>query len=112
MQRTALRARRRCRALCVHPSDNNDVTTSLPAGVLKTRSGLYTFLQIFLRRRHDPDARFSRCAGDYVWVLTPVKGGADVRSVGRYDTIWHRQSDGSWKVTRLIWNSSEPAPRS
>jgi ketosteroid isomerase-like protein len=50
--------------------------------------------------------------GDYVWVLTPAKGGADVRSVGRYETIWHRQSDGSWKVARLIWNSSEPAPRS
>jgi ketosteroid isomerase-like protein len=50
--------------------------------------------------------------GDYDWVLTPAKGGADVRSVGRYVTIWHRQSDGSWKTTRLIWNSSEPAPRS
>jgi ketosteroid isomerase-like protein len=50
--------------------------------------------------------------GDYDWVLTPAKGGADVRSVGRYETIWRRQSDGSWKVTRLIWNSSEPAPRS
>ena len=48
--------------------------------------------------------------GDYDWVLTPVKGGADVRSVGRYVTIWHRQPDGSWKTTRLIWNSSEPAP--
>ena len=49
--------------------------------------------------------------GDFDWVLTPVKGGADVRSVGRYLTIWHRQGDGSWKTTRLIWNSSEPAPR-
>jgi len=46
--------------------------------------------------------------GDYDWILTPAKGGADVRAVGRYDTVWHRQSDGSWKVTRLIWNSSEP----
>jgi ketosteroid isomerase-like protein len=50
--------------------------------------------------------------GDFDWTLTPVKGGADVRSVGRYVTIWHRQSDGSWKATRLIWNSSEPPPRS
>lgn len=50
--------------------------------------------------------------GDYDWVLTPTKGGADIHSVGRYVTIWHRQSDGSWKATRLIWNSSQPAPRS
>lgn len=49
--------------------------------------------------------------GDYDWTLTPAAGGADVRSVGRYVTIWHRQPDGSWKTTRLIWNSSEPPPR-
>jgi ketosteroid isomerase-like protein len=46
--------------------------------------------------------------GDYDWTLSPAKGGADVRSQGRYITIWHRQSDGSWKWTRLIWNSSQP----
>lgn len=45
--------------------------------------------------------------GDYDWVLTPAKGGADVHAVGRYVTIWHRQSDGAWKTTRLIWNSSQ-----
>jgi ketosteroid isomerase-like protein len=50
--------------------------------------------------------------GDYDWTLSPAKGGADVRSQGRYTTIWHRQSDGSWKWTSLIWNSSEAAPRS
>lgn len=49
--------------------------------------------------------------GDYDWTLTPVKGGADVHMKGRYLTIWHRQSDASWKATRLIWNSSEPAAR-
>jgi len=50
--------------------------------------------------------------GDYDWTLTPAAGGADQRMQGRYVTIWHRQTDGSWKTTRLIWNSSEPAPRS
>ncbi len=50
--------------------------------------------------------------GDYDWTLTPAAGGADVRAQGRYVTIWHREADGSWKTTRLIWNSSEPAPRS
>jgi uncharacterized protein (TIGR02246 family) len=50
--------------------------------------------------------------GDYDWTLTPAKGGADMRSVGRYVTVWHRQTDGSWKTTQLIWNSSEPAPHS
>lgn len=46
--------------------------------------------------------------GDYDWTLAPAKGGKDVKSKGRYITIWHRQSDGSWKWTDLIWNSSEP----
>jgi ketosteroid isomerase-like protein len=49
--------------------------------------------------------------GDYDWTLTPAKGGKDVRAKGRYTTIWHRQSDGSWKWTSLIWNSSEPMPK-
>lgn len=46
--------------------------------------------------------------GDYDWTLTPAKGGKDVHAKGRYITIWHRQTDGSWKWTSLIWNSSEP----
>src|SRR4029079_4401647 len=49
--------------------------------------------------------------GDYDWTLTPAKGGADVHAKGRYVTIWHRQSDGLWKASRLIWNSSEPMPK-
>ena len=49
--------------------------------------------------------------GDYDWTLTPAKGGKDVRAKGRYTTIWHRQTDGSWKWTSLIWNSSEPMPK-
>ena len=49
--------------------------------------------------------------GDYDWTLTPVGGGADVHTIGRYVTIWHRQSDGSWKMARLIWNSSQPMPK-
>lgn len=48
--------------------------------------------------------------GDYDWTLTPAAGGADQRVQGRYVTIWHRQTDGSWKMSRLIWNSSQPAP--
>jgi ketosteroid isomerase-like protein len=49
--------------------------------------------------------------GEYDWTLTPVKGGADVRAQGRYVSVFHRQSDGSWKWTRLIWNSSQPMPK-
>jgi uncharacterized protein (TIGR02246 family) len=48
--------------------------------------------------------------GEFDWILTPAKGGADVHSVGRYITIWHRQADGSWKASELIWNSSQ-APK-
>ena len=44
----------------------------------------------------------------YMIVITPVKGGTRIRDDGRMLKIWKRQSDGSWKMWRVIWNSIRP----
>jgi ketosteroid isomerase-like protein len=44
----------------------------------------------------------------YMIVITPVKGGARIRDDGRQIVVWRRQSDGSWKMWRVIWNSIRP----
>ncbi|PYQ05553.1 MAG: hypothetical protein DMF82_08160 [Acidobacteria bacterium] len=48
--------------------------------------------------------------GKFDWTLAPVAGGNSVRDQGNFLAIWHRPPDGSWKVTRDIWNSSLPLP--
>ncbi len=47
--------------------------------------------------------------GKFDWGLMPAGGGAPFRAQGSFVAIWHRQSDGGWKMTRDIWNSSQPA---
>jgi ketosteroid isomerase-like protein len=47
--------------------------------------------------------------GKFDWTLAPAAGGAPIRELGSFLAIWHRQPDGSWKVARDIWNSSQPA---
>jgi ketosteroid isomerase-like protein len=49
--------------------------------------------------------------GKFDWSLAPVAGGGVVHVQGSFVAIWHRQPDGSWKMTRDIWNSSQPAAR-
>ena len=44
------------------------------------------------------------------WSVIPVAGGGPLRDQGSVVAIWHRQSDGPWKLTRDIWNSSQPLP--
>lgn len=47
--------------------------------------------------------------GRYVWKLAPVGGGDPFTATGHFIAIWHREADGSWRVTSDIWNSSESA---
>ncbi len=54
-------------------------------------------------------------AGDWAFVrdtyvsnLTPRSGGETVRARGKNVWILQRQADGSWKVARNMWNSSDP----
>ena len=42
------------------------------------------------------------------YTLTPKAGGAPIRRGGNYLYLYQRQGDGSWKQSRVIWNSSDP----
>ena len=43
------------------------------------------------------------------FTLTSKATGATFHETGKYLYVYHRQEDGSWKQSRVIWNSSDPA---
>jgi uncharacterized protein (TIGR02246 family) len=45
--------------------------------------------------------------GTFEMTMTPKQGKA-VTDKGKYIAIWERQADGSWKITRDIFNSDLP----
>ena len=46
--------------------------------------------------------------GTYAMTMKP-KTGASIADVGKYVSIWQKQSDGSWKMVRDISNSDKAA---
>ncbi len=54
------------------------------------------------------DIAFDR--GTYSQGLTPKAGGATVSEKGKFFWLYSRESDGSWKMSRVIWNPSELSP--
>jgi ketosteroid isomerase-like protein len=44
--------------------------------------------------------------GHYTFTLVPVAGGDTVNGDGKYETIFKRQADGTWKIWRDIFNSN------
>lgn len=48
--------------------------------------------------------------GIYKATLTPKEGGAPISIDGKYMTILKRQSDGSWRIHRDIFNSNVAQP--
>ena len=56
-------------------------------------------------RTADTDER-----GRYEITLAPKAGDAPMDDTGKYITIYQRQSNGSWKIARDIWNSDQPLP--
>jgi uncharacterized protein (TIGR02246 family) len=44
------------------------------------------------------------------FTLTP-KSGAPISVSGKYLWLYRRQPDGSWKQSRVMWNSSDPPPK-
>jgi ketosteroid isomerase-like protein len=48
--------------------------------------------------------------GSFAWKVAPAAGGAPVEDRGNFLAIYQRQTDGAWKVTQNIWNSSLPTP--
>jgi uncharacterized protein (TIGR02246 family) len=45
------------------------------------------------------------------FTLTPKNGGAPMSVNGKYLWLYRRQPDGSWKQSRVMWNSSDPSPK-
>ena len=43
-------------------------------------------------------------------ILTPRDSGASIQNNNKGLWIWHRELDGSWKLSRSIWNSDNPVP--
>ena len=46
--------------------------------------------------------------GKYEMTMQP-KTGAPISDVGKYVSVWQKQSDGSWKMVRDIFNSDKAA---
>jgi ketosteroid isomerase-like protein len=74
---------------------------------LQTFPSLSDFRQESLEMEGFGDFAFSR--DEYSMSVTPP-GQSAVKDKGKVITIWRRQSDGSWKMFREIWNSDIPAP--
>lgn len=65
----------------------------------------------FTLREVDMDGRgdLAYVYGKYSWVLT-IPGQPAMPDSGKYIEIWRKQADGSWKITRDIFNSDVPMP--
>ncbi|MDA2931058.1 DUF4440 domain-containing protein [Acidobacteria bacterium AH-259-O06] len=48
--------------------------------------------------------------GTFSGAITPKEGSEPVQVSGKFLDIWQRQSDGSWKIARAIWNLDNPLP--
>lgn len=46
--------------------------------------------------------------GSYSITVTPQAGGESIQENGKYLVICQRQADGSWKVSRIMWNENAP----
>lgn len=69
------------------------------------------------RSRFEASSREIEVLGDWAvdrfdWTMesTPAGGGATSKDKGKCVWISRKQSDGSWKLARAIWNSDEPMP--
>lgn len=54
----------------------------------------------------DGDLGYQR--GTFTVVATPRKGGASSTTRGQFLRIYRRQPDGSWRMTRDMFNSDQP----
>jgi len=48
--------------------------------------------------------------GVFTWKVAPTLGGSEIEDRGNFLAIWQKQPDGSWKLSRNIWNSTLPLP--
>jgi len=52
------------------------------------------------------DHEYGFAYGNYTYTVAPKAGGAKVLGDGKYETIFKRQPDGSWKIFRDCFNSN------
>ena len=45
--------------------------------------------------------------GTYSQTLTPKAGGTPIPENGKFLWLYSRASDGSWKISRVMWNTGE-----
>lgn len=48
--------------------------------------------------------------GTYEYTLLPPGGGDPIADKGKFLSAWQKQADGSWKMSRDMWNSDGPPP--
>ena len=51
---------------------------------------------------------FALARGTWALELTPKAGGETTGDIGKWLNLLERQNDGSWKISRNIWNSDQP----
>jgi ketosteroid isomerase-like protein len=57
------------------------------------------------------DGNLAYQRGTFTVAATPKAGGNTTRMSGTFMRIYRRQSDGSWRMTRDMFNSDQPASR-
>jgi ketosteroid isomerase-like protein len=53
------------------------------------------------------DNEFGFAYGNYTYTAAPKAGGDKILVDGKYETIFKRQADGSWKIFRDCFNSNK-----
>lgn len=54
------------------------------------------------------DENFAYPRGTFETSMTPPGSNKPVKDKGKVLAVWHKQGDGTWTVTRVIWNSDLP----
>ncbi|MFH0756847.1 MAG: DUF4440 domain-containing protein [Bacteroidota bacterium] len=98
----------------------DDAVFMLPNGHSKSGAELRTWLRQFLKDfvvewvtfRHSDtvvDGNLGYHSYEFEWKVTPRAGGEVTLSNGKGLHVLRRDTDGSWKILREIWNSSPEA---
>ena len=70
---------------------------------------LTAFAQQVVEIEGNGDLAYARGTGELA--MMPPGAKAAVNDTLKLLTVWRKQSDGSWQVTRGLWNSNLPLPK-
>ena len=79
-------------------NDRATVQLAIDSSMARYRDGMLT----------GDTAKMSSVYTAYAMTMKP-KTGASIADVGKYLSVWQKQSDGSWKMVRDISNSDKAA---